>query len=343
MKSIIIALLLLSFCYTNGQNETHVYFKHLVFRETPYAPTKGRIAITKEKATKENHYRLTYDNLNRLIKVAYRYSDKLIQIRRFGMLDGNRNLMPKTLIKYEDGKEIRIFFDENGIQRNNFMGLYKEVYTFDLNNKRTGLKFYDKENNPVNNSWKIFEYLWSHPNTTDVLEKRKNTKGEYAFMRSYYKFMTTLYKYTENGILISMNNVDENNKLIEEETGVAVDVPKYDENLNMISYRFYNAKKEPVVGTFIGAAGGEVTYDDNGNVLEYRTVGLNGKPMIGKRPYVFRRFVFDTYGNFIKRAFYGINNELIPVNNITVIAYKYSDKDPSKLFKSEFYHTTLKE
>ena len=50
--------------------------------------------------------------------------------------------------------------------------------------------------------------------------------------------------------------------LVEEETGVAIDEPKYDKNNNIISYKFLNAKKEPVVGTFVGAAGGIIKYDD---------------------------------------------------------------------------------
>ena len=342
MKSLVIFLITLFSITLSAQNKV-VHYKHLVFRETPYAETKGRIEISKERALKENNYKLTYNGLGKLILVEYNIAGKLIGTRRSGMLDGNRNLMPKTKIVYKDGKEIRKFYDEYGNQRKNFMGVYKEVYSYNESNKRIGLQHFNEDDTPVNNSWKIYEYFWEHIGTNDIIEKRKNTKGVYVPMRSYYNFMTTLYKYTDEGILLSMNNIDESGNLVEEETGVAIDEPVYDKNLNIVSYKFLNAKKEPVVGTFIGAAGGIVTYDENGNVLQYVTVGLNGKPMVGNRAYVFRNYKFDTYGNVAERVFYGLNKEVIPVRNVAKVIYQYSKEYPSKLFKSEYFHTTLKE
>lgn len=342
MKYILLLSIIFSSFSVESQNRTE-YYKHLVFRETPFAETKGRIAISENSALKENNYKLTYNSSGKLILVEYNIAGKLIGIRRSGMLDGNRNLMPKTKITYKEDKEIRTFYDEYGNQCKNFMGVYKEVYSYNRNNKRIGLQHFDENDKPVNNSWKIFEYFWMHNETNDIIEKRKNTKGKYVAMRSYYNFMTTLYKYTDEGILVSMNNIDEEGSLIEEETGVAIDKPVYDENLNIISYKFLNAKGEPVIGTFIGAAGGIVKYDKNGNVLQYITVDLEGKPMVGNREYVFRNYKFDKYGNVSERAFYGLNKEIIPVRNVTKVRYYYSKEDPSKLFKSEFFHTTLKE
>ena len=342
MRNIISALFFISTLVLSSQNKTNKYFKHLVFRETPYSEIKGRIPITKERAQKENNYKLTYNALGKLILVEYNINNKLIGTRRSGMLDGNRNLMPKTKIEYSENKEIRTFYDEYNNQRKNFMGVYKEVYKYNENNKKISLKHYDENNSPVNNNWKIFEYFWTHLNGNDVIEKRKNVAGQFVSMRSYYHFKTVLYEFSNEGILQSMNNIDEAGNLIEEETGVAMDVPVYDKDFNIVSYKFLNAKKEPVVGTFIGAAGGIVEYDINGNVTQYRTVDLEGKPMVGNREYVFRNYTFDKYGNVAERAFYGLNKELVPVRDIVKVKYTYSNEDPSKLFKSEYYHTTLK-
>ncbi len=339
--SILIIITLLSIT-TNAQSKVK-HYKHLVFRETPFSGIKGRIEITKGRALRENNYKLTYNELGKLILVEYNIGGKLISTRRSGMLDGNRNLMPKTSIEYKNNTEVRTFFDEYGNQRKNFMGVYKEVYSYDEKNKKVGLKHYDDEEKPINNSWGIYEYFWSHVNDSDVSEKRKNVKGDFVPMRSYYHFMTTLYKFSKEGILQSMNNVDDKGNLIEEATGVAIDVPVYDEKFNIVSYKFLNAKKVPVVGTFIGAAGGIVKYDDNGNVLQYITIGLDGKPMVGNREYVFRNYKFDIYGNVKERVFYGLNKEVVPVRDIAKVKYTYSKEDPSKLFKSEYFHTTLKE
>lgn len=342
MKHLIIISITFFSLVINAQTKVE-YYKHLVFRETPFSEIKGRIKLTKEKALKENNYKLTYNKEGKLILVEYNIGGKLISTRRSGMLDGNRNLMSKTNIEYKEGKEVRIFFDEYGNQCKNFMGVYKEIYSYSDNNKRIGLRYYNEEGKPVNNSWKIFEYFWEHKGTKDIVERRKNTKGVYVPMRSYYNFMTTLYKFTDEGILLSMNNIDENGNLVEEETGVAIDEPKYDKNNNIISYKFLDAKKEPVIGTFVGAAGGIIKYDVKGNVLEYITIGLDGKPMVGNRDYVFRNYKFDIYGNVKERVFYGLNKEIVPVRDIAKVKYTYSKEDPSKLFKSEFFHTTLKE
>jgi len=88
----------------------HKYYKHLVFRETPYAPLKGRNPISSEMAQNENHYKLTFDSSDRLIKVEYKYGDQIISPKRAGTMDGSIDLAPITEIQYEENLEIRHFF-----------------------------------------------------------------------------------------------------------------------------------------------------------------------------------------------------------------------------------------
>lgn len=339
---LMVTFLFISF-YANSQTQNYKYFKHLVFRETPYAQTKGRIPISEERAKNENHYRLTYNAENKLHKIEYRFGDKLIRLSRSGMLDGNRNLASKTIITYEDNKEIRTFYDLDSKQSNNLMKTYKEVYTLNNEGKRINLKHYNKNDQLENNLWKISEYIWTHNNENEVVEHRKNTEGTSAYMRPYYLFLNTIYNYTDEGILISIKNIDTDNNLVEEDTGVAMDAPKYDKDFNLISYNFYDSNNKLVVGTFLGSAGGKVDYDENGNVLEYRTTGLDGEPMMDKRPYVYRRFVYDKYGNMVERVFYDLQNEVFISNGISKIKYHYSKKNPAELFKTEYFHTTLKD
>jgi hypothetical protein len=326
-----------------AQNESSKYFKHLVFRETPLAETKGRIPISLERAKNENHYKITYDTQNRVRKIEYRFGDKLIRLRRSGMLDGNRNLAPKTVIDYKDNEEIRIFFNTDNLQTDNLMRVYKEVYTLNNEGRRINLKHFDRNDYMENNSWGIHEYIWTYKNENEILEKRKNIKDKLVYMRPYYLFLYTHYTYTDEGILVSMKNVDKDFNLVEEDTGIAIDVPKYDENYNLTGYNFYNSKNELTVGTFLGSAGGEVDYDKNGNVTEYRTTGLDGEPMIGKRPYVYRRFIFDDYGNMIERTFYGLENEIVITNDIAKLKFYYSKIDPSQLLETRYIHSILKE
>ena len=56
-------------CSLFTEAQTAKYFKHLVFRETPYSETKGRIPLTEKEVENVNHFKLNYDAQNRLILV----------------------------------------------------------------------------------------------------------------------------------------------------------------------------------------------------------------------------------------------------------------------------------
>ncbi len=340
MKFILIIFsLLLSSQFTQAQ--TQKYYKHLIFRETPYSKTKGRIPLNQEEVKNENYFNLSYDSSNRLIQIEYLYQNKLIELNRSGVLDGKRALSSKTQIQYYNNKEIRSFFDTNNKPTTNGMGVFKEVYFYNNKGKRTSVKFYDKDDNPINNSWGIFEYEWDFVGKNDVLEKRKNIKGDYVPMRPYYKFYNVLYKFDDNEILISMNNVDEELNLINDETGIAVDKATFDENNNLINFRFFNKENKPAIGSFFGTAGGFATYDDKGNCLKYATIGLDGNFMVDKRnSTAYSKYKFDRFGNLIFRANYDINNKVLKRKEVANVQYIYDESNPTLLLKTELYHTT---
>jgi len=84
---------------------THKYYKHLVFRETPYAPTKGRNPISEEMAMKENHFKLTYDDADRLVKIEYRIGEQLISPGRIALMGAMYDVAPSVHIKYYQSHE----------------------------------------------------------------------------------------------------------------------------------------------------------------------------------------------------------------------------------------------
>ena len=339
MKHFFLTLVFLS-CSLISKAQTVEYFKHLVFRETPFSETKGRIQLTEKETKNVNYFKLNYDSLKRLILVEYKYKKNLISLNRSGILDGKRALASKTKITYTENTETRLFFDVDNKPTTNGMGVFKEVYSYNKNGKRVGLKFYDKNDNLINNSWNVSEYTWKHFNNNSVLETRKDKNGVNTTMRPYYKFHNVLYKFNDKGLLISMNNVDKKLKLINDETGIAVDKATYDKNLNLINFKFLNAENEPVVGSFLGSAGGFATYDKNGNCLKYATVGLDGNYKISKRSNdAYSKYTFDSIGNLIKRSNYDINNKIIKRRGITSVKYIYDKDNPVQLLKTELNHT----
>ncbi|WP_459209269.1 hypothetical protein [Aquimarina rhabdastrellae] len=335
MKRIITLMLFCISIQLIAQKQNSKYYKHLVFRESPYAEIKGRIPITQERAVKENHYKLTYNQDNRLVMVAYLYGGKQISRRRAGMMDGFRNIHSKTVISYEKNTETRVFYDKKGNRCTNMMNVYKEVYTYDVNGRKIGAKFYDENNDPIDNTWNIHEYIWQAVNQTDVIEKRKDTRGNYVPMRPYYHFMTTLYKYSDKGILQSMNHIDKDGTLINDfndKNGIAIDKATYDKDLNLTGFQFYNAKKEATVGSFLACAGGSISYDENGNCIRYTTVGLDKKPMLS-RGKAYDKYTFDTYGNVIEIGHYGIEDEPVEFRGYTKMKFIYDAQDPTKSSK----------
>jgi len=339
MKHFLLTIVFL-LCSLFTEAQTAKYFKHLVFRETPYSETEGRIPLTEEEAQNINHFKLNYNTLNRLILVEYKYNQNLIDLNRSGILDGKRALAPKTQIIYTENKEMRLFFDVDNMPTTNGMGVFKEVYSYNKKGKRVGLKFYDKNNEPINNSWNIFEYTWKKINNNSVLEKRKDVKGVSVPMRPYYKFHNVLYKYNDNGTLLSMNNVDSKMKLVNDDTGIAIDKAIYDKDNNLVSFKFFNAENKPVVGSFLGTAGGFATYDNNGNCLKYATVGLDGNYKVDKRNNdAYSKYKFDSIGNLIERSNYDTNNKILKRRGVTNVKYIYDKDNPEQLLKTELYHT----
>ena len=256
------------------------------------------------------------------------------------MLDGKRALAPKTQINYTKNKETRLFFNVNNKPTTNGMGVFKEVYSYNSDGNRISLKFYDKNDQPINNSWNIFEYTWKHLDNNSVLETRKNVKGKNVTMRPYYKFQNVLYKFNDKGLLLSMNNVDEQLKLINDETGIATDKATYDENNNLINFKFFNAENKQSVGSFLGTAGGFAIYDKNGNCIKYATVGLDGNYQISKRSNdAYSKYKFDSIGNLIERSNYDTKNKTLKRRGITSVKYIYDKANPVQLIKTELHHT----
>ena len=340
MKIYIIIFFVFIASKLTAQSDTIKYFNHLIFRETPYSKTEGRIQLTEDESKNTNHFKLSYDTSNRLILIEYLYKNNLIELNRSGLLDGKRGLAPKTKIEYIGNEEVRTFFSLEDESTTNGMGVFKEVYSYNKKGKRVSLKFYDKNDKPINNSWNIFEYTWKHVNNNSVLETRKDVNGVNVTMRPYYKFYNVLYKFNDNGILLSMNNVDKRLKLINDETGIATDKATYDKNNNLINFKFFNAENKQAIGSFLETAGGFATYDKNGNCLKYATVGLDGNYKISKRSNdAYSKYKFDSIGNLIERSNYDINNKILKRRGVTSVKYIYDKVNPLQLLRTELYHT----
>ena len=67
---------------------------------------------------------------------------------------------PKMTVEYKDKQEIRYFFNRLDKQTEVHGKMYKAVFDLNSNDKRTSVKFYDKDNKPSENAWNIPTYQW---------------------------------------------------------------------------------------------------------------------------------------------------------------------------------------
>jgi len=314
------------------------YYSHLVFRETPYAPIKGRIPLSKKQKINRNHFEISFDSLGRIKLLKYCFGIKPISLKRLGFMNGAVDLSPIVKIRYEAGQEIRNYFDEEENPIENDMGVYESIYEYNNEGKRIGLKYFDKMGKPVNNSWGIHEYSWHHIDNKSVLEKRKNNQGEAVPIRPFYKFWDVIYTYNEKNLLVSMRNVDENYDLLEEETGTAIDMPTYDSQHNLIEFKFYDSQRKNIIGSFYDASGGVIEYDNWGHMTSYKTIDLDGNPRIGTKSWAIIECKFDEYGNLIHEQYFDEKGTPAQRKGAISITYEYAPNDPTLRLSTKQIH-----
>ena len=168
--------LVLSFSSCKQSSETDnqprvEHYRFLQFSETPFDLEKGIRPLTAEEAAGINHYAFTYDEEGRLTEVKYCRGDELLS---YGSLGG----AARITYTYGDQKQIKYAFNVEGDTIETSGKVFKSVYTLDDHGVRTGLKFYDREGNPVENRNKIHSYDWEVLEDGIVKERRYTLAGE---------------------------------------------------------------------------------------------------------------------------------------------------------------------
>src|SRR5665648_205603 len=88
-------------------NTETVYYRNLLFSETPWDTERGSHEVTPAQAKDVNSYKFNYDDNGRLMSVDFVRGDELLGYSSMGGA-------AKITYEYSDGKQIKHFFDENG-------------------------------------------------------------------------------------------------------------------------------------------------------------------------------------------------------------------------------------
>ncbi|MDF1698904.1 MAG: serine protease [Saprospiraceae bacterium] len=274
------------------------YYRHLVFRESPYSDFKGIHPIDKDQSMEEAHYQFVYDRQNRLVEVSHKIGNDLIGDN--GNWDSFMWFNAKVTIAYSEGKEVRHFYNRLDENIETHGKMYKAVFTLDERGQRTSLKFYDKEDQPSENAWGIHSYAWTEHNETSVMEERFSLNGESRTVRPNFTFHKIKLVYGNDDYLDFMYYQDEDGNLINNTMKAAMDRIVYDNEGNFSRWMVFDKDKKLVEGNAPQLAIGEHLYDTRGNKVELRGFDVEGRSKAMPSGVARELKSYDSYNNQIE-------------------------------------------
>lgn len=299
------------------------YYRNLVFSETPWDIERGGRELTPEQAKEINSYKFTYDDNGKLLSVEYVRGDELLGYSSMGGA-------ARITYEYKDNKQIKRFYNENNEQIES-AGVFTSEYTLDDKGIRTGLKYFGKNGEPVENRNKIHSWVWSILDDGMVRELRYNLAGEETVMNVNCPFYELRFSYNDKGFVTRMANYMGDtlyNCTAENcgDIGVSYFTFVPNEHGDVESFSVFNVFGQ-MSNLFWGWSRRESKYDENGYVTETAYLDQDNEYLAGKNVPV-TQYVYDEHGAVIEtknmdKARNIINN---PANGVAITEYKYDEK-----------------
>jgi hypothetical protein len=195
-------------------------YRHLMFRESPYAPYRGIHPIEPEEAEAVAHYDFSYDAQGRVTRIAYQIGDTPIGDN--GVFDTFIWFAPEVRIAWEDGREVHTYYGRSGEQISAHGDVYRAVYTLDETGARTALEFFDESGAPSQNAWGVHRYSWRPSDDGHIFENRYDLAGEMVAMRPELEFYEIKLEYDRDGRLAFMRNCGRNGEPANNATGAGI-------------------------------------------------------------------------------------------------------------------------
>ena len=251
------------------------FFRHIMFRETPFASYRGIYPVDSKTTPDFAHYKFSYDEQGRVREIQYQINDRII--RGNEVWDSFIWFAPKVKIDYQPNKEVHTYFNSRNEPFTAHGNVFKAVYQLDDKGQRTSLKFYDEKGELSENAWNIHRYEWRFANNK-VYEKRFDLKGEQRPLRPEFRFFEVELDYDNDGKLTFLKNLGLEGKPTNNDSGAGIDRIVYDHNGNFTRWQVYDKDGNPVEGNRPMVHVGEHMYDQYGN-----KVGLRGFDRFGKQ------------------------------------------------------------
>jgi hypothetical protein len=297
------------------------HYRHILFSETVFDDIRGSRQITEEEATQINNYKFSYDEQARLISVEF--------VRGEELLDYSSTGAARVIMEYVENKEIRHFFNKNNEAIENG-GVFKYVFDLNENGIKSGLNFYDKEDNPVENNNKIAFYKWEVLEDGMIKENRFNLYGIETVLNEFCPFYELRFSYDENNYVTRMANYIEDtlyNCTVENcgDVGVSYFLFKNSEQGDLLEFSVHNTVGQ-YSNLYWGWAKFESKFDEFGNVIETAYFDQD-EEFLGGKAIPVRQYKYDEHGSVVEIHFMDKDRNLMnhPSAGFAVIKYEYME------------------
>jgi YD repeat-containing protein len=298
------------------------YYRSLQFSETPYDIEKGTHELTPEQSKTINNYKFSYDNSGRLISVEFMRKDSLLSYSSMGGA-------ARIVYEYKDNKQIKHYYNKKN-EAIESAGVFTSEYTLNDKGVRTGLKFFGKNGEPVENRNKINNYVWSILPDGMVRELRYNLEGKETVMNPFCPFYELRFSYNEKGYTVRMANymADTLYNCTAENCGdIGVSYFKFapDQNGDVDTFSVFNVRGQ-MSNLYWGWSKRINKYDENGNVLETVYYDQDNEFVGGKLVPV-TQYTYDNHGAVTEVKSMDKNRNVInsPDNGVAITEYKYDE------------------
>lgn len=295
------------------------YYRSLQFSETPFDLEKGIHKLTAEEAKSVNSYKFTYDSAKRLASVEF--------VRNEVLLPYSSMRAAKITYEYKDNKQVKHFFDTKN-QPIETDGVFAAEYTLDENGLRTGLKFYDKAGNPIENRNKIHYFTWSKLPDGMIKENRYNLNNEEMIMNPFCPFYELRFTYNDKGYVTRMANYQADtlyNCTAENcgEIGVSYFTFESTDNGDLTSFSVHNTTGR-LSNLYWGWAKRVNKVDQNGYVVETAVYDQDDEYLGGKNVPV-TSYVVDEHGAVVEVKNMDKDRNVVnhPESGVAITQYKY--------------------
>ena len=306
-----------------GKHSGVEYYRNLLTSQTPFDLEHGIHPLTARQAKTINSYKFTYDTSGRLVSVEYVRNHILLGYSTMGFA-------AKVTYEYADNKQFKYYFSNKNEPIEN-AGVFKAEYTLNGKGIRTGLKFFGRYGEGVENRNRIHSFTWSILPDGMVRELRYDLTGRETVLNPFCPFYELRFTYNEKGYVTRMANYKADtlyNCTAENcgEVGVCYFIFEPNEQGDVEKFSVFNATGL-TSNVYWGWSKRINRFDKNGYVLETEFFDQDGDYIAGKRVPVMQ-YDYDRHGAVTEVR--NLDRDRKPYNNpesrVALTRYKYDDQ-----------------